>query len=109
MSDKDRFFIALPMFHVNALLMSLGACLVTGAQAFIVPKFSASQWLEQVRACRATVTNCLGIMAEFILRQPETARDRDHGLRAIMAVPVSAVWAERFESNSVHACFKSTA
>ena len=98
MSDTDRFFIALPLFHVNALLMSLGACLVTGAQAFIVPKFSASQWLEQVRACRATVTNCLGIMAEFILRQPETARDRDHRLRAIMAVPVSAVWAERFES-----------
>jgi crotonobetaine/carnitine-CoA ligase len=98
MSDTDRFFIALPLFHVNALLMSLGACLVTGAHAFIVPKFSASQWLEQVRACRATVTNCLGIMAEFILRQPETARDRDHRLRAIMAVPVSAVWAERFES-----------
>lgn len=97
-SDRDRFFIALPMFHVNALLMSLGSCLVTGAQAFIVSKFSASQWLEQVRACQATVTNCLGIMAEFILRQPETAGDRDHNLRAIMAVPVSAVWAERFQA-----------
>jgi crotonobetaine/carnitine-CoA ligase len=54
--------------------------------------------LDQVRASGATVTNCLGIMAEFILRQPQTDRDQTHKLRAIMAVPVSAVWATEFES-----------
>ena len=97
-SEADRFFIALPMFHVNALLMSLGSCLVTGAQAHVVAKFSASGWLDQVRASGATVTNCLGIMAEFILRQPETAGDKDHKLRSVMAVPVSAQWGANFEA-----------
>jgi crotonobetaine/carnitine-CoA ligase len=97
-SAKDRFFVALPMFHVNALLMSLGACLVTGAQAHVVAKFSASRWLSQVRTSEATVTNCLGIMAEFILRQPETAGDRTHKLRSVMAVPVSAQWGAGFEA-----------
>ena len=97
-SEMDRFFIALPMFHVNALLMSLGSCLVTGAQAYVVAKFSASGWLGQIRASGATVTNCLGIMAEFILLQPETAGDRDHKLRSVMAVPVSAQWGANFEA-----------
>jgi len=94
----DRFFIALPLFHVNALLMSLGCCLITGTRAFICTKFSASRWLEQVRACEATVTNCLGIMAEFLLRQPPGPEDRNHRLRAVMAVPVLAQWASTFES-----------
>jgi crotonobetaine/carnitine-CoA ligase len=97
-SDRDCFFIALPLFHVNALLMSLGSCLVTGARAYACVKFSASRWLETIRACGATVTNCLGIMAEFVLRQPETGDDRRHSLRAVMAVPVLASWAEKFES-----------
>jgi crotonobetaine/carnitine-CoA ligase len=97
-SNLDRFFIALPLFHVNALVMSLGCCLIMGAQAFVCRKFSASRWLEQVRACEATVTNCLGIMAEFLLRQVPTPGDRDHRLRAVMAVPVLAQWAHTFES-----------
>ncbi len=97
-SSGDRFFIALPLFHVNALLMSLGSCLVTGARAFVCPKFSASRWLEQVRLCEATITNCLGIMAEFLLRQPQNINDRNHRLRAVMAVPVLAQWGETFQS-----------
>jgi len=78
--------------------MSLGACLVTGAQAYVVARFSASRWLSQVRTSEATITNCLGIMAEFILRQPETAGDRTHMLRSVMAVPVSAQWGAGFET-----------
>lgn len=97
-SKEDRFFISLPLFHVNALLMSLGSCLVTGAHAFVCPRFSASRWLDQITACGATITNCLGIMAEFVLRQPERAGDRAHSLRAVMAVPVHASWAEIFET-----------
>ncbi|MFT4436044.1 AMP-binding protein [Caballeronia sp. 15715] len=97
-SKEDCFFIALPLFHVNALLMSLGSCLVTGARAYVCVKFSASRWLEKIRACEATITNCLGIMAEFVLRQPETPDDQRHSLRAVMAVPVLASWAEKFES-----------
>jgi carnitine-CoA ligase len=98
LTSEDRFFVALPMFHVNALLMSLGACLVTDAQAFIAARFSASQWLNQVRSCGATVSNTLGIMAEFILQQPETALDKEHRLRSVMAVPVSDQWGVRFEA-----------
>jgi len=98
LTSDDRFFVALPLFHVNALLMSLGACLLVGAQAYVVSKFSASRWVQQIRECSATVTNCLGIMAEFVLRQPASGTDRNHNLRAVMAVPVSAQWGSAFEA-----------
>jgi carnitine-CoA ligase len=81
---------------VNALLMSLGACLISGASAYVVRRFSASKWLSDVRASRATITNMLGVMAEFILQQPEGADDRQHRLRRVMAVPLSGQWAEAF-------------
>ena len=94
---RDTFFVALPMFHVNALLMSLGSCLVTGASAYVVDRFSASQWLIQVRTSGATVTNMLGVMAEFILKQPSTTSDRDHQLTRVMAVPALEAWANAVE------------
>jgi crotonobetaine/carnitine-CoA ligase len=97
MSEDDRFLVALPMFHVNALLMSLGACLLSGAVAYVLARFSASRWLQDIRAARATVTNMLGVMAEFVLQQPPTSSDRTHQLTRVLAVPVSAQWAERFQ------------
>lgn len=97
LQDRDRVFIALPMFHVNALFMAFGSCLVTGADAVIVPRFSASRWLEDVRTSGATVTNAVGVMAEFIAQQPASPSDRDHCLRSVMAIPVAATWAEKFE------------
>jgi crotonobetaine/carnitine-CoA ligase len=97
-TKADCFLISLPMFHVNALLMSLGGCLLTGAEAYITKRFSASRWIADVQASGATVTNTLGVMAEFVLRQPETAQDRQHRLRRVMAVPVSAQWADAFKA-----------
>jgi crotonobetaine/carnitine-CoA ligase len=97
MSSDDRCLVALPMFHVNALFMALGSCLVTGASAYIVPRFSASTWLDEVRVSGATVTNAVGVMAEFIAMQPATDRDRDHHLRKVMAIPVARTWASDFE------------
>lgn len=95
-SYEDRFLVSLPMFHVNALLMSLGACLIAGASAYVVGRFSASKWIFDVKASRATITNMLGVMVEFILQQPAHSDDCNHRLRRVMAVPVSDQWAEVF-------------
>ena len=96
LTAEDVFFVALPMFHVNALLMSLGSCLLVGARAQVSSRFSASSWMADIRACQATVTNTLGVMAEFVLKQPPSPDDRRHKLRRVMAVPVSQQWAAEF-------------
>jgi crotonobetaine/carnitine-CoA ligase len=49
-----------------------------------------------VRAAGATITNTLGVMTEFIHRQPARPEDRHHRLRLICAVPTPAEIAPSF-------------
>ena len=63
----------------------------------VVERFRATTWLEEIRAAEATITNGLGVIPEFIFRQPPTDRDRDHRLRLMMAVPIAEEWGEAFE------------
>jgi crotonobetaine/carnitine-CoA ligase len=97
LTPADRYFICMPLFHANALLMQLMGSLIAGAQVVVADRFRASTWLEEVRAAEATVTNGLGVIPEFIFRQPPTDRDRDHRLRLMMAIPIAAEWGTPFQ------------
>jgi crotonobetaine/carnitine-CoA ligase len=54
-------------------------------------------YLAGLGLAEATITNALGVIPEFIFRQPPTARDRDHRLRLMMAVPIAPEWGAAFE------------
>jgi len=97
LTAADRYFVCMPLFHANALLMQFVGCLIAGAEAVVAERFRATSWLEEVRAAEATITNGLGVIPEFIFRQPPTARDRDHRLRLMMAVPIAPEWGAAFE------------
>ncbi|HSE04262.1 MAG TPA: AMP-binding protein [Methylomirabilota bacterium] len=98
LGPADRYFVCMPLFHANALLMQFLGCLLAGAQVVVTERFRATSWLDEVRRAEATVTNGLGVIPEFIFRQPPTARDRDHRLRLMMAVPIAAEWGAEFET-----------
>ena len=98
LTSADRYFVCMPLFHANALLMQFLGCLIAGAEAVVTERFRATTWLEEVRAAEATITNGLGVIPEFIFRQPPTARDRDHRLRLMMAVPIAPEWGAAFEA-----------
>jgi carnitine-CoA ligase len=97
MTESDLYYVCMPMFHSNALFMQVVGSLLAGTSAFVVRRFSPSRWLDDVRKSGATLTNGLGVMPEFVFRQPPTAHDRDHKLRAMMAVPIAAEWGTAFE------------
>ncbi|PZQ74637.1 MAG: long-chain fatty acid--CoA ligase, partial [Variovorax paradoxus] len=84
---RDRYYITLPLFHANGLLMQLGATLLAGIPAILRSKFSASRWIDDVRRHRATVTNLLGSTAAFVVAQPERSDDAHHRLRAVCVGP----------------------
>jgi crotonobetaine/carnitine-CoA ligase len=98
LTPADRYFICMPLFHANALLMQFMGSLVAGTEVVVTERFRATSWLEEVRASQATVTNGLGVIPEFIFRQPATGRDRDHRLRLMMAVPIAEEWGPGFEA-----------
>lgn len=97
LTSADRYFICMPLFHANALLMQLIGSFIAGAEVVVTERFRATSWLEEVRAAEATVTNGLGVIPEFIFRQPPTDRDRDHRLRLMMAIPIAEEWGPAFE------------
>jgi len=97
LTTADRYFICMPLFHANALLMQFLGSFIAGAEVVVSERFRATSWLEEVRAAEATVTNGLGVIPEFIFRQPPTDRDRDHRLRLMMAIPIAEEWGAAFE------------
>ncbi|MEM7206271.1 MAG: AMP-binding protein [Pseudomonadota bacterium] len=90
LQDDDVFYIVLPMFHANALFMQLFATMIAGSRAVIRRKFSASEWLNDVREHGVTATNSLGVVAAFVLNQAPTDHDQDHSLRVMGLAPISA-------------------
>lgn len=87
LTEQDCYYICLPLFHANALLMQLGATLLAGIRAHLQRRFSASRWLADIRESGATATNLLGATASFIFAQPPTAQDREHRLRVMVLAP----------------------
>ena len=96
LAEDDCYFITTPLYHANAALVQVYPALLRGARAVIAKGFSASEWLAQARRSGATVTNLLGVMMEFVFRQPPRASDRDHRLRVVLGQPAPALIAEDF-------------
>jgi crotonobetaine/carnitine-CoA ligase len=112
LTADDVYYIVLPLFHANGLLMQLGATLIAGCAAVVRPRFSASAWLDDIRRHGATLTNCLGALAAFVVGTPPTPRDRDHRLRVVKNGPNlpehEAVFRERFGVPDVTSGFGMT-
>ena len=77
----DVFLTPLPLFHVNAQLMSLLPSLAAGARLILQRTFSASEWFGQVRSTRATVVPLIGTQVRMLMAQPESPDDAENDLR----------------------------
>lgn len=97
LTEDDVLYTCLPLFHANGLLLGVYAALILGCRIVLSPRFSASRWADEIRTSGATVTNLLGAMTDFILKQPAGPRDRDGALRSVVAVPFTPAQADAFE------------
>ncbi|MCG2634783.1 MAG: AMP-binding protein [Gammaproteobacteria bacterium] len=89
LTTRDNYYICMPLFHANALLLQVYGTLVSGGRAVLVKQFRASRWIADIRKYGCNITNSLGVMNDFILAQPEDPRDRDNPLRMMSALPVT--------------------
>ncbi|MDE2361276.1 MAG: AMP-binding protein [Hyphomicrobiales bacterium] len=86
--EDDRDLITLPMFHVGGASLLYGM-LIRGASAAIVDAFDTRSFWNVVRETKVTTATLLGVMAPFLLKEPASAGDRDHGLRTALMIPLS--------------------
>ena len=77
----ERLYNPLPLFHINAGIVSLLAMMLTGNRQIQPERFSASAWWDDVRASEATVVHYLGVVVAVLMAAPPDPRDRDHKVR----------------------------
>jgi carnitine-CoA ligase len=98
LTSDDRLMTSLPLFHINAPAYSVLGSLACGAGLVLLPRFSASGFLDSARRHGATEFNAIGAMLEILMRQPVREDDADTELRLCYTGPSPArEWQEAFE------------
>jgi fatty-acyl-CoA synthase len=77
-------YLAMPMFHSNALYAGWSPALYVGATIALRRRFSASAFIDEVRRYRATYFNYVGKPLSYILATPPRPDDRDHTLARVL-------------------------
>jgi fatty-acyl-CoA synthase len=75
----------MPLFHGNALNAVVFPALATGATIALRERFSASQFMPDVRRYGATFFSTVGRALAYILATPVTTEDRDHHVKFALA------------------------
>jgi fatty-acyl-CoA synthase len=92
----DVNFNAMPLFHGNALKACWAPALAAGATFALQRKFSASRWLDDVRASGASYFTYVGRALSYILAQPRRPEEKDHRLRTGFGTEASMPDREEF-------------
>jgi fatty-acyl-CoA synthase len=77
----DVIYAPLPLYHGESNFVGFSVAVRAGAGFASRRRFSASQFLDDVRRHRATTFVYVGELCRYLLLQPATAQDRDHALR----------------------------
>ena len=73
--ETDCIYLCLPLYHGSALFMGVGAAFYSGASMFIRRKFSASNFIPEVREHGATCFVYIGELCRYLLNTPERSDD----------------------------------
>ena len=83
LTADDVTYISMPLFHSNAVIAGWTPSLAVGATIALRRKFSASQFLDDVRRVGATFANYVGTPLSYVLAQEPRSDDADNPLRRV--------------------------
>ena len=95
---EDRIYNPLPLYHVNAGVVSLFGAIVSGCCQIQADRFHAQRWWTDVAATRATVVHYLGIVVQALMRQPGDAAAGTHRVRVGIGAGVEPQLHAAFEA-----------
>lgn len=96
LGPDDVCYLAMPMFHSNALMAGWSPALAGGATTALRRKFSASGFLPDVRRFGVTYFNYVGKPLSYVLATPEQPDDADNTLRLVFGNEAAELDIERF-------------
>jgi crotonobetaine/carnitine-CoA ligase len=98
LTEDDTYMSVGPLFHGNSQFLAAYPALVAGSRYVLHQRFSASEWVNQIRAAEATVTNFVGVMMDFVWQQEARPDDADNDLRCIFAAPTASSIVDEFRA-----------
>jgi acyl-CoA synthetase (AMP-forming)/AMP-acid ligase II len=78
---QDRIYNPLPLYHVNAGVVSLFGAICSGCCQIQPDRFHAQRWWAEVAQSRATIVHYLGIVIQALMRQPDAEPAPRHEVR----------------------------
>jgi len=80
-NSQDILYTFLPLFHINAQLMTVLTAQVSDAQMVLSERFSASTFWDDIRRYGATQFNYLGAVMTILSKQELKENDADNPVR----------------------------
>src|SRR5215831_3482497 len=97
---RERFLNPLPLFHMNAQVVTAMCAMLTANCIAQPERFSPSRWWKDVEGSRGTIIHYLGVMLPLLLNQLPVPEERSHhikfGLGAGMEPELHAAFEARF-------------
>ncbi len=81
LGPTDVFYLSMPLFHSNAVMAGWAPATAAGGSIALRRRFSASNFIDDVRRFNATYANYVGKPMSYILATPERADDAENPLR----------------------------
>jgi crotonobetaine/carnitine-CoA ligase len=81
----ETIYTCLPLFHGNALALSVLGAVFLDAQIAVSERFSASRFWDEVRDFEAVEFNHVGAVIPILLKQPERPDDGDNPMRVCLS------------------------
>ena len=82
LTHNDVMYLSLPLYHNNALTVSMAGILGAGGCLAIGRKFSVSRFWDEIRQHKATTFCYIGELCRYLLNSPAQTNDQDHAIRA---------------------------
>lgn len=98
LSESDRAFTTLPLFHCNAQMTTVMGSILLGTDFVMDRWFSASNFWSRIRESDATHFNYIGTMISALWKQPERDDDADNPAMYGWGAPAPQEIFEAFES-----------
>jgi len=97
LQPDERLMCVLPLFHINALMYSLGGAMACGGTLILIRRFSASTFWQQAAETRATEVNVIMSAAAILARRPIEEFAPQHSIRKMFLAPLNRDLLDTFQ------------